>query len=141
MPAVNPNNQTPTGTLGPGGASTTSGFPQWGVNNAYNIVEAKTDADKTADIAKGYGAWFTSQSAAQAWAQEQQTFLGSGGIPVFSSIEHALSAFYDVLTNGKMWRSLGWLILGVLLMVAGIALFLRKQIGSTIAGTLFPEVA
>ena len=51
----------------------------------------------------------------------------------FSDVAHALTAFYDVLTNGKMWRSLGWLALGVLLMLAGLAWMLM---GATPAGRI-----
>jgi len=58
------------------------------------------------------------------------------GLPSFTSIQNALSGFYDVLTNGKMWRSLGWLLLGVLLMIAGVALLLKNQISRGVAGTL-----
>lgn len=51
---------------------------------------------------------------------------------VFSSIENGISAFYDKLTDGKMWRSLGWILLGILLIFIGLALlgvpyFLRKS--------------
>jgi hypothetical protein len=51
----------------------------------------------------------------------------------FGSIEQALTAFYDVLTNGKMWRSLGWLVLGIVLMVAGLGWWLK---GATPAGQI-----
>jgi hypothetical protein len=47
------------------------------------------------------------------------------GLPSpFASIENALSAFYDKLTDGKMWRSLGWLALGILLMLLGLAMWI-----------------
>jgi hypothetical protein len=48
----------------------------------------------------------------------------------FSSIQNALSAFYAKVTDGKMWRSLGWLALGVLLIFIG----LRLWIGTSIQG-------
>jgi hypothetical protein len=47
----------------------------------------------------------------------------------YSSVQNALSGFYDVLTNGKMWRSLGWLILGALLMFLGIVLLVGPAAG------------
>lgn len=55
---------------------------------------------------------------------------------VFSSIQNALTAFYDAVTNGKMWRSLGWLILGVLLMIMGVALWLKGSISPAQAAAL-----
>jgi hypothetical protein len=46
----------------------------------------------------------------------------------FASVAQGLTAFYRVLTNGKMWRSLGWLLLGLALMIAGAALLLKGRI-------------
>ena len=48
---------------------------------------------------------------------------GATGVS-FSSIQNALSAFYTELTNVKMWRSLGWLALGLVLMFTGIGLWI-----------------
>lgn len=42
----------------------------------------------------------------------------------FASVQDGLSAFYRVVTNGKMWRSLGWLLLGLALMFTGIGLWI-----------------
>jgi len=42
----------------------------------------------------------------------------------FSSIQNALSGFYDKLTDGKMWRSLGWLLLGIVIMLLGVLLWI-----------------
>lgn len=36
------------------------------------------------------------------------------------------------LTDGKMWRSLGWVVLGIILILAGLALFLKKPIEQAI---------
>lgn len=38
-------------------------------------------------------------------------------------------AAFNALTDGKLWRSLGWVILGLLLLFAGVALFFKKQLG------------
>lgn len=40
-----------------------------------------------------------------------------------------LKAFYNAVTDGKLWRSLGWVVLGLAILGAGIALFFKKQIG------------
>jgi uncharacterized membrane protein YccF (DUF307 family) len=53
-----------------------------------------------------------------------QSGAAAGGGVNFSSIQNALTSFYDKLTDGKMWRSLGWLLLGVLMILAGLALWL-----------------
>lgn len=44
--------------------------------------------------------------------------------PVVSSVTNALSTIYDNFTDVKMWRSLGWLLLGILLIISGLALWL-----------------
>jgi uncharacterized BrkB/YihY/UPF0761 family membrane protein len=54
----------------------------------------------------------------------------------FSSVQNALSGIYDKLTDGKMWRSLGWLLLGVVLMIMGLALILKDKIPGPAAGAL-----
>lgn len=51
-----------------------------------------------------------------------------GAISAFSSIQNALSAFYAELTNGKMWRSLGWLLLGIALMGLGAWLWIKPSV-------------
>lgn len=100
-------------------------YPQWGVNAAYQIKEAKTDAEKTTLIGQGYMTWFSSASAAKSFAQEQTSIL-NGQLPSpMAGIAGALEAFYHAATDGKMWRSLGWLILGLVLFLVGVALWLR----------------
>lgn len=54
----------------------------------------------------------------------------------FTDTAHALAAFYDKLTDGKMWRSLGWLALGLVLMIAGVALLLRGTLEQGVAGAV-----
>lgn len=38
------------------------------------------------------------------------------------------------LTDGKMWRSLGWILLGVILMLSGALLLARQSAQSVAAG-------
>lgn len=42
----------------------------------------------------------------------------------FTDIATALSAFYAKVTDGKMWRSVGWLLLGVVLIIFGLVLWI-----------------
>ena len=74
----------------------------------------------------------------QITAGGQQSAAQGGGIN-FSSIQNALTAFYDKVTDGKMWRSLGWIILGVVLMFIGIMVLLRKPIEGAV-GTVASAV-
>lgn len=48
--------------------------------------------------------------------------------------------FFQVLTDGAMWRSLGWLILGLILFGVGLALLLRAPIEREV-GTIAKAVA
>jgi hypothetical protein len=50
------------------------------------------------------------------------------------SIGATLSAVWDKLRDGKMWRSLAWIIIGVNLVVLAVILMLRKPIAD-VAGT------
>lgn len=124
MPAVNPaaNN----GTVAPGIVTDPNKFPQWGVGNVggtWQVIEAKNATDKQNDLNKGYAAWFSDQQDAQNFAKDQTGFL-SGNYNPLSGIAGVLTAFYHAVTDGKMWRSVGWIVLGVLLMLAGVALWI-----------------
>lgn len=44
-----------------------------------------------------------------------------------TEIGHYVGDFVTHLTDGAMWRSLGWLALGLVLMIVGILMLLRKQ--------------
>jgi hypothetical protein len=48
--------------------------------------------------------------------------------------------FFQVLTDGAMWRSLAWLLLGLLLFGFGLALLLRKPLEEAV-GTAVKAVA
>ena len=121
-------------------------------------VQKSTNDLRKADTSPGSG-WIQIPGAADTDTEQQagQQFLndvvagdfGTSWNPVtnvanaagisspFTSIEHGLSAFYDVLTNGKMWRSLGWLALGIVLMLAGLGWWLK---GATPAGQIVSAV-
>lgn len=47
--------------------------------------------------------------------------------------------FLSQLTDVRMWRSLGWIGLGLLVLLLGLALWLRKDIGSTLAAAKMAE--
>lgn len=130
----------PQGTPVPG-AATPGKFPQWGMNGQFQIAEAKTAADKTRLLAKGYMVWFGSDGAAKSYASAQSGPL-SGNLPSpLTGIAGAAQALFHAVTDGTMWRSLGWILLGVLLLVLGTALWLRKSAARAVTGLAFPEVA
>lgn len=53
--------------------------------------------------------------------------LGIGPATALSDTAATLYGFFDTVTNGKMWRSLGWLLLGVAMTVAGLTLWLKGE--------------
>lgn len=46
-----------------------------------------------------------------------------------------LKAVYTTVTDGKMWRSLGWLLLGIIVLLFGVWLWVRKELsGGNLGG-------
>jgi hypothetical protein len=52
----------------------------------------------------------------------------ASGVSTLSDAGAGLIAFFDTVTNGKMWRSLGWLLLGLVLIVGGLAMWVRAEV-------------
>ena len=38
-----------------------------------------------------------------------------------------MEGYWAGLTDGKLWRSLGWIILGIILMIFGVAIWVTGQ--------------
>ena len=47
----------------------------------------------------------------------------------FGPLVTALEAIWAGATDGKFWRSLGWIILGIVLMLAGVLLWIGPSAG------------
>lgn len=47
------------------------------------------------------------------------------GINSFTDVGITLMAFFEEITDFRLWRSLGWLLLGLLMMVAGAVTWLK----------------
>ena len=69
---------------------------------------------------------------------EQQAELQAGGAPnvqtPWAAFVTLIEGIWAGLTDGKMWRSLGWVLLGVLLMILGGVLLARLSAGQIAAG-------
>ncbi len=111
----------------PGGipGAATGKYPQYGVKMAPDgssgqITEAKNEAAKLKAMSQGYLEWFATKKAAEDFVASQKGILGGHLPDPLAGIAGALSAFYHALTDGKMWRSLGWIFLGIALMMAGL---------------------
>ncbi|MGH7239600.1 MAG: hypothetical protein ACREHG_05990 [Candidatus Saccharimonadales bacterium] len=90
-----------------------------------------------------HGPYDTLQDLYKAWPKAQQTSAspipGStavGGAPTnvavgaTGGLTGALGAFEGLaqaITDGSLWRSLGWIIMGVILLVIGITLWLKEN--------------
>lgn len=84
------------------------------------------------------GGPYTSQAAANAAIPSIQKAKPAPGaaaqavpaVSTFDDTAHAASAIYTKLTDGKMWRSLAWILLGVILIFIGLAMLVgRKAMG------------
>jgi len=105
----------------------------------YKIVEAPTESkakDKVRTEAAGQpisadGPFKTRADAQNAEQQRRQKIAKTeqaGSLPnlnPLSGIEAGFTGFFNVLTDGKMWRSLGWIALGIVLLAMGISLWLK----------------
>jgi hypothetical protein len=112
----------------PGNAGGSSAYPQYGVKGK-NIRSAGSAAAKEKDISAGYLAWFSSRAAAQEFIGSQSGPLsGNIGVPDPLSGIDAVGHFFSDLTHGDFWRSLGWIALGIALILLGLAIWLRKPI-------------
>jgi hypothetical protein len=89
-----------------------------------NVVEVSTQQN----LFGPYDTKAEAQAAAQGQGANPVTAPTPGGgsnpLAPFSDVSHALTAFYRTVTDGKLWRSLGWLLLGVLLLFTGIGLLI-----------------
>lgn len=117
--------------------------------HGIEVVQAASAAAALAQVqAEHHGAEgtvngpFATRAAAEAQkkadtaAQASGTETGSGGtgtspnpktninIDPLAAIGGSLEAFFTALTDGKMWRSLGWILLGILLMIVGVVLWI-----------------
>lgn len=60
-------------------------------------------------------------------AQAEAALGGGGGL---AAIGASLTAFFADVTSVAMWRSLGWIAAGFILLVLGVALWIRKPLES-----------
>jgi hypothetical protein len=62
---------------------------------------------------------------------EQQAELVQAGAPnvqtPWTSVLTLMEGYWAGLTDGKLWRSLGWIILGIVMMLLGVAIWVTGQ--------------
>lgn len=110
----------------------TAAFAKW-----YGAAVKK---DPSLTPADGYAAWATAQDLGGGISAQLGVIAGvsNQGLPALAAaapsipsipdpltgIAGALEAFYQAVTDGKTWRSLGWIILGIVLMLVGVFLWI-----------------
>jgi hypothetical protein len=51
--------------------------------------------------------------------------IATGNLPnPLAGIAGSMEAFFSAVTDGKLWRSLGWVLLGIILIMAGVYLWI-----------------
>lgn len=136
------------GPVAPGIVQNQNQYPQYGVGGGspgnaagWNIVTANNATDKQNDMNKGYLVWFSSKDAAHNFISSESSAFGSGSIGLsnplaaLAGIARGLADFvgtiehiWKILTNWRMWASLGWLVLGVIVLLAGISFYLTGSV-------------
>lgn len=99
------------------------------------ISDNATGAQAAAEAKKEFpnGAPPTTDVGKQVVQETSQIATGdptaiTGAVDGLSAIGAALHTFVSAVTDGKMWRSLAWVILGLLLVLGGTALWLRGTV-------------
>jgi hypothetical protein len=117
-----------------------SNYPQWGVKINTNgtsgsIKEVANDAAKLAAMNAGYLDWFPSKTLAQSGLSSQTSAFGSGGESTLQAIKSANPL--GALFQANIWMRVGQVVLGLALIVVGLA----KLAEGTPAGKAAAKVA
>lgn len=104
-----------------------------GHSGTYVAVNSPSRPKDTADMHVVAGP-FTTKAAADKWISRQSAIhvphLPNPVAPLLSPLSKAAHWIGDVvlhLTDAAMWRSLGWMALGAILVIAGIYLWFRTS--------------
>jgi hypothetical protein len=116
--------------IAPGIVGASSGYPEYGVGGGtpgsatgWNIVTANNATDKMQFASQGYLVWFTSMSAAQNFVSSESSLVGSGNVPNPANAIPGLTDigdFFHRLTEGSTYVRIGEVVLGGILVYAGI---------------------
>jgi uncharacterized membrane protein len=60
--------------------------------------------------------------------------LSGLGLSGLTDTAGVLVAFFATITDYRMWRSLGWLLLGILMIAGGLAMWAKDSVIGGIAG-------
>lgn len=61
--------------------------------------------------------------------------LSGLGLSGLTDTAGVLVAFFTTITDYRMWRSLGWLVLGILMVAGGLSLWLKGEVISNVGPT------
>lgn len=66
--------------------------------------------------------------------------LSGLGLSGLTDTAGVLVAFFATITDYRMWRSLGWLLLGVVMIAAGLSLWLKGEVISSVGPASVAEL-
>lgn len=122
----------------PGGSNTGPfGIPPggpWFVNNASGTIQRQSNPLLAEGLAQSGWTGFATQADAKAFAKSgpagQAKTIAKEAVAPLSGLEGVSKMIGDLgiaVTDGKMWRSLGWLVLGLLLLGVGVYLLAKGK--------------
>lgn len=107
-----------------------SGLVNLGIPDSDTSAQAVTAAQAYVAAHPGSTAPTTSNSTANTNAEKALPVVGPA-VASFADVGSALSAIYTTLTDGKRWRSIGWILLGIILIFVGLFMLIgRKVLGA-----------
>ncbi len=114
-----------------------------------NIADTATEAQAAAEAKKEFptGTAPTTNVAGQIGNAASQEITGNantfanlaGTATSIAKLGATVDGFFHALTDGTLWRSLGWLALGSALTILGLLLLLRKPVENAV-GTVTKAV-
>jgi Na+/phosphate symporter len=68
-------------------------------------------------------------------------FIFGGSVSDTLKLAETIGAFFDEITNANMWKSLGWLLLGIALMLLGVLWWIGPSAARSGPGQIAAEAA
>lgn len=100
-----------------------TGWALSGGKAEFGPFATQAEAQKAKDAHPATGPLSAVHSAAS--GADQVVKSGTSGL---AAIGGSLAGLGAAITDGKMWRSLGWLVFGVLMLLFGVFLWVRKEL-------------
>lgn len=109
----------------------------WAVNRQINATPPRTVWVTQQSATKPSGGSILTVSGPYKTEEEAQQFIDNNSGPHLNlpnplhgveEIGAVVQAGFNAVTDGKMWRSVGWIILGIVMLIIGIRIWMKKPI-------------